>query len=61
VRKETVYAADGVRRGLRERFGRSKARARDAWQEGSDPINPTQFIPIQASRGRPHDAAALGS
>ena len=48
VRKETVYAPEPARQGLRDRFARSKARSHDAWLEGSDPINPTQFIPIQA-------------
>src|SRR6185503_13736636 len=37
VRKETVYAPDGVRQGLRDRFGKSKARAVDAWLEGRTP------------------------
>ena len=48
VRKETVYAPEAVRQGLRERFRRAKARATDAWLEGRAPKHPTQFIPIQA-------------
>jgi nitrite reductase (NADH) large subunit len=47
VRKETVYAPDHVRRGLLDRLKKSKALARDAWQEGQAPIHPTQFVPIQ--------------
>ena len=47
VRKETVYAPEGVRRGLLDRLKKSKARARDAWLEGRAPKHPTQFIPLQ--------------
>jgi nitrite reductase (NADH) large subunit len=47
VRKETVYAAETVREGLLDRLRKSKARARDAWQEGAEPKTPTQFTPIQ--------------
>jgi nitrite reductase (NADH) large subunit len=47
VRKDTVYAVDAVRYGLLDRFGKSKARAQDAWQEGIAPIHPTQFIALQ--------------
>jgi nitrite reductase (NADH) large subunit len=47
IRKETVYAPDAVKQGLRDRFARSKARAVDPWAEGRDPRNPTQFIPLQ--------------
>jgi nitrite reductase (NADH) large subunit len=46
VRKETVYAPDSVRQGLLERLRKSKARSHDAWQEGSTPVHPTQFIPL---------------
>jgi nitrite reductase (NADH) large subunit len=52
VRKETVYASEPVREGLRERFRKSKARARDAWLEGQSPVNPTQFatlVPMDAT------------
>jgi nitrite reductase (NADH) large subunit len=48
VRKETVYAPDAVRHGLLDRLRKSKARARDAWQEGLAPKTAAQFIPIQA-------------
>ncbi len=43
VRKETIYAPDAVRAGLRDRFAKSKSRARDAWLEGQAPTDPTQF------------------
>jgi nitrite reductase (NADH) large subunit len=46
VRKETVYAPDWVRTALLDRLRKSKARARDAWQEGMAPRHPTQFIPL---------------
>ena len=48
VRKETVYAPDAVRHGLRDRFARSKERAVDAWLEGRQPRTAAQFVPIQA-------------
>jgi nitrite reductase (NADH) large subunit len=47
VRKETVYAPPEVRQGLLDRLRRSKARARDAWEEGRKPMHATQFTPIQ--------------
>jgi nitrite reductase (NADH) large subunit len=47
VRKETVYAPEAVKQGLRERFARSKSRASDPWLEGQEPRHPTQFIPIR--------------
>jgi nitrite reductase (NADH) large subunit len=47
VRKDTVYAADSARHALLDRLRKSKARARDAWQEGVQPVNRTQFIPLQ--------------
>jgi nitrite reductase (NADH) large subunit len=47
VRKDTVYATDPVKAGLLDRLAKSKARARDAWQEGQSPRNPTQFAPIK--------------
>jgi nitrite reductase (NADH) large subunit len=47
VRKDTVYATDAVKAGLLDRLAKSKARARDAWQEGQSPRNPTQFAPIK--------------
>jgi nitrite reductase (NADH) large subunit len=46
VRKETVYAPEAVQAGLLDRLRKSKARAKDAWQEGSVPHHPTQFIPL---------------
>ena len=46
VRKETVYAPDAAREALLDRLRKSKARARDAWQEGIEPKTPTQFIPL---------------
>jgi nitrite reductase (NADH) large subunit len=48
IRKDTVYAPDAVRHGLLDRLRKSKARARDAWQEGCEPVHPTQFIPLRA-------------
>jgi nitrite reductase (NADH) large subunit len=47
VRKETVYAPGAVREGLLDRYRKSKARARDAWQEGRAPRHPTQFAPVE--------------
>ena len=46
VRKDTVYAADAVKQGLLDRLRKSKARARDAWQEGQAPRTASQFIPL---------------
>ena len=48
VRKETVYAPEAVKQGLRDRFARAKLRAVDPWHEGREPKNPTQFIPLRA-------------
>jgi nitrite reductase (NADH) large subunit len=47
IRKDTVYAPDSVRHLLLDRLRKSKARSRDAWQEGAQPVHPTQFIPLQ--------------
>jgi nitrite reductase (NADH) large subunit len=47
VRKETVYAPAEVRAGLLDRLRKSKARSRDAWQEGHAPVHPSQFIPLR--------------
>jgi nitrite reductase (NADH) large subunit len=47
VRKDTVYAGDGVKQAILDRLRKSKARARDAWQEGAAPKTPTQFHSIQ--------------
>ena len=46
VRKDTVYATDAIKDGLLDRLRKSKARARDSWQEGRSPNHPTQFIPL---------------
>ncbi len=46
VRKETVYAAEAVKEGLRSRLRKSKARSHDAWLERDTPNNPTQFVQI---------------
>jgi nitrite reductase [NAD(P)H] large subunit len=46
VRKETIYAPDTVKDGLRDRLSKSKAHSRDAWLERDDPHNPTQFVQI---------------
>ena len=46
VRKETVYAPEVVQQGLFDRLRKSKAKAKDAWLEGSAPHHPTQFIPL---------------
>ena len=48
IRKETVYAPDAEREKLLDRLRRSKAIAKDAWLEGSAPVNPTQFVPLEA-------------
>ena len=48
IRKETIYATDAVKEGLRDRFAKSKARAVDPWLEGQAPRTATQFIPIQS-------------
>lgn len=47
VRKETVYATEDVRHALLDRLRKSKARSSDAWQEGLQPVHPTQFITLQ--------------
>jgi nitrite reductase (NADH) large subunit len=46
VRRDTVYAPDAVKQALLDRLRRSKARARDAWEEGAAPRHPTQFESI---------------
>ena len=48
IRKETVYAPDGVKAGLLERLRRSKAISKDAWLERDAPVHPTQFVPLEA-------------
>jgi nitrite reductase (NADH) large subunit len=47
VRKETVYAPESARQALLDRFAKSKARARDPWLEGYEPIHPTQFAEVE--------------
>jgi nitrite reductase (NADH) large subunit len=47
VRKETVYAPEAARQGLRDRLRKSKERSFDAWREGQVPVHPTQFIPLR--------------
>ena len=47
VRKETVYAPEAQRKKLLARLRKAKALSRDAWLEGSQPVNPTQFVQIQ--------------
>jgi nitrite reductase (NADH) large subunit len=47
IRKETVYAADEVKRQLLDRLTRSKELSQDAWLEGDRPVNPTQFVQIE--------------
>ncbi len=51
VRKETVYATDAVKNGLRDRLSKSKARSRDAWLERETPNHPTQFVQIMPLEG----------
>ena len=48
VRKETIYAPDAVKEGLRDRLQKSKAHSRDAWLERVAPKTPTQFVQITA-------------
>ena len=47
VRKDTVYAPEPARQALLDRFRKSKARARDPWLEGAEPIHPTQFADVE--------------
>lgn len=47
VRRETVYAPEHVRAALLDRLSKSKALSYDAWQEGKNPKNATQFVQIQ--------------
>jgi nitrite reductase (NADH) large subunit len=53
IRKETVYAPESEKRKLFDRLQRSKAMAKDAWLEGQDPVNPTQFVQIQPLEKNP--------
>jgi nitrite reductase [NAD(P)H] large subunit len=47
IRKETVYAAEGLRQALLERLRRSKERSGDAWLEREHLVEPTQFVQIE--------------
>ncbi len=47
IRKDTVYAPDAEKRDLLERLARSKKLSKDAWTEGENPVNPTQFVQIE--------------
>jgi nitrite reductase (NADH) large subunit len=47
IRKETVYAMEPARLALLDRFRKSKARAKDPWLEGNEPIHPTQFAVVE--------------
>jgi nitrite reductase (NADH) large subunit len=47
IRKETVYAPAKEKKALLRRLQKSKAFSRDAWTEGSTPVNKTQFVQIQ--------------
>lgn len=48
VRKETIYAPDAVKEGLRDHLRKSKALSHDAWLERLAPKTPTQFVQITA-------------
>ena len=52
VRKETVYATAARKKELLKRLQKSKALSRDAWLERKTPVNPTQFVQIEAIEGR---------
>ena len=47
IRKDTVYAPAEDKQKLLDRLNRSRAMAKDAWMEGANPVNPTQFVQIQ--------------
>jgi nitrite reductase [NAD(P)H] large subunit len=47
IRRETIYAPQQVKDGLLNRLSKSKALSYDAWQEGKQPKNATQFVQIQ--------------
>jgi nitrite reductase (NADH) large subunit len=48
IRKDTVYASESEKRALLDRLHRSKTLSQDAWLEGQHPVNPTQFVQIEA-------------
>lgn len=47
IRRETVYAPQQIKDALLDRLSKSKALSYDAWQEGKQPKNATQFVQIQ--------------
>lgn len=47
IRRETVYATQAVKDALLDRLSKSKALSYDAWREGKQPKNITQFVQIQ--------------
>lgn len=47
IRRDTVYAAEAIKEGLRERLRKSKAHSRDAWLEREAPRNSMQFTKIR--------------
>lgn len=49
VRKETVYAAPEVKKGLIERLRKSKEKSYDAWMERESP-RPFQFVQIEPAK-----------
>jgi nitrite reductase (NADH) large subunit len=55
IRKETVYAPVKAKRALLKRLQKAKALSRDAWLEREAPVNPTQFVQIQAIDFRPEE------
>jgi nitrite reductase (NADH) large subunit len=46
VRKETIYAPEPVKAGLRDRLQKSKEHSHDAWLERITPKTSTQFVQI---------------
>lgn len=53
VRRETVYAPDHIKLGLRERLKKSKNLAQDAWLEGKEPKTAMQFVQIEPMAMKP--------
>jgi nitrite reductase (NADH) large subunit len=47
VRRETIYASEVTKQGLLDRLSKSKALSYDAWLEGENPRNATQFVQIR--------------
>ena len=48
VRKETVYAPEKHGEALLKRLQKAKALSSDVWLERQNPVNPTQFVQIEA-------------